>query len=139
MTSARDRNGCTASIRRPAPDAVRLLCALALAGALVALAHFCGIMLCPLRRFFSIPCPTCGATRAVVEMAKCNVSGAFAIQPLVSALVLVVLPLAALSAAVVGRKRVLESVGRFARTPAVWVVLLLAVAANWVYVILRGN
>ena len=72
-------------------------------------------------------------------MAKCNVSGAFAIQPLVSALVLVVLPLAALSAAVVGRKRVLESVGRFARTPAVWVVLLLAVAANWVYVILRGN
>ena len=139
MTSAHDRNDSTASIRRSAPDAVRLLFALALAGALVVLAHFCGIMLCPLRRFFSIPCPTCGATRAVVEMAKCNLSEAFAIQPLVSALVLVVLPLVALSVVVVGRKRFFESVRRLARMPAVWVVLLLAVASNWVYVILRGN
>lgn len=72
-------------------------------------------------------------------MAKCNVSGAFAIQPLVSAVVLVVLPLAALSVAVAGRRRVLDFVRRLARMSVVWVVLLLAIAANWVYVILRGN
>lgn len=139
MSPTHDGDDRAASKRRQAPDAVRLLFTLALAGALVALAHFCGIMLCPLRRFFSIPCPTCGATRAVVEMAKCNFSEAFAIQPLVSALVLVVLPLVALSVVVVGRKRFFESVRRLARMPAVWVVLLLAVASNWVYVILRGN
>ena len=140
MTSAHNSSDSTVSKLRKAQDAVRLFFALALAVALVALAHFLGMRLCPLQRLFSVPCPTCGATRAVVELVSGNVPDAFAIQPLVCSVIFVGIPLAAICCvSVEGRMQVLDVARRLSRKLVVWVALALAVAANWAYVIARGN
>ena len=56
--------------RPPRSKAVgTVLCALGIA--LVALgAHFFGLILCPLKRFAGIPCPSCGTTRACLALSN---------------------------------------------------------------------
>ena len=139
MTLMCDNNDRTVSMPRKTQDAVRQFTASALAMALVALAHFLGIRLCPLQRLFSVPCPTCGTSRAVIEIARGNVSNAFAIQPLVCFVIFAGIPLAAICASAMGRRRVLNVARLLSRMPATWTALALAVAANWAYVIVRGN
>ncbi len=41
-----------------------------------------GIYKCPLDFIFGIPCPTCGSTRALICLAKSDISGAFYYHPL---------------------------------------------------------
>ncbi len=79
---------------------------LCVAAAVLALALYLhGIIVCPVRCFFGIPCPGCGMTRALLSALRLDFSAAFAYHPLWVA----VLPAAALIAflAIKGRKKAL--------------------------------
>ena len=92
---------------------------------------------CVFRGVTGLPCPTCGGTRAALALARLDPAGAFQANPLV-ALGLVFLiggGLVAFARALSGRG-VTEPV----RVP-VWVRagLILALAANWFYLIVVGR
>jgi len=93
-------------------------------------------MACQLRESTGIPCPTCGSTRAWVFLLQGDVPGALALNPLAT----LVLPLF-----VVGGVATMVWVGILERRVPrlgrgrLWVTGFLGlVAAQWVYVILRG-
>ncbi|MBY0263189.1 MAG: DUF2752 domain-containing protein [Phycisphaerales bacterium] len=91
---------------------------------------------CMFKRVTGYPCATCGSTRATMLLARGEVAGAAAMNPLfVGALVIAV---------VVVVWRVLRgprSASSRWRWSGPWgvAVLLLAVGANWAYVLWRGN
>ena len=95
-----------------------------------------GVTLCPMKRFLGVPCPTCGTTRAVVLLVKGRFAEAFSMQPLAVAALCasaVLLPAAMVSARVRGVMRMA------AKSPVPWVVVAVALLANWVYVVAVGN
>lgn len=114
-------------------------CSVLALGALVALAHLLGVEVCPVKRLIGLPCPTCGSTRAVFLAARGDFAGAFAMQPLVSSLLLVGLPASLLCVLFVGRRRFLKALLFVARSWIFWTAAALAVAGNWAYAILNGN
>ncbi|MBO7483475.1 MAG: DUF2752 domain-containing protein [Kiritimatiellae bacterium] len=120
-------------------SAARFALALAAAGALILAAHFAGFAICPVKRLFGVPCPTCGATRAALAALGGDVAGAFAMQPLAMFALLVAAPVALLCTAALGRERTLRAAGRIFRSPLAWTALAAAVLANWAYVISIGN
>ena len=96
--------------------------------------------LCLFRRTTSLPCPTCGGTRAVFLILEGRLGEAFLMNPLLVSLVTIAglwvagsflsrrwLP--------VGLPRsISHGSGRWA-----WGSLVLAFALNWVYLVLQGN
>lgn len=103
------------------------------AAALVALAsHFLGVTLCPLKRLAGVPCPTCGTTRACLALLKGDVRGALAMQPFA---------LAALCAAGAWAAfpRVRAAAAALWAKPAGKALAAALVAADWAYVLWRGN
>ena len=120
------------------PDACRvilLLCALA-AYALVP--FYLGETICPMKRFFGVPCPTCGSTRAVVRLVHGDMGGAFATQPFVTAALVAVPVLVAVSWGLVGWSRTKKAVLSLAARPSFWLAFEVAVICNWVYLIRNG-
>lgn len=109
--------------------------ALAAAAALVAAAHLFGIVLCPLKRFTGVPCPSCGSTRAAFLLLCGEFSEAFAMQPLFTLLALAALPAAAAALSF----RVRRSAAVVAAKPLFWAAAAALVAANWIYAIGNGN
>ena len=108
-------------------DASReLALALLAVGALVLAAHAAGIVVCPVRRFFCIPCPSCGATRAAVHMLCGELATAARMNPL-AVVLYVVMPV-----------WLLFLRGRSWPRSA-YIVLavasVIAVAANWAYIL----
>ena len=91
---------------------------------LILVAYAAGIVLCPLKRLTGIPCPTCGATRAVLTLVQGGFAEALQINPLV---ILIICTLPALCWF------------RFRLCKWMWAVLAVAVACNWAYVIFHGN
>ena len=116
--------------------AVRVLASIGLVAALVLVAHWCGVTLCLVKRVFGVPCPMCGATRAVLLVLGGNVADAFAMQPLVMTLLVLSGPVA-LAAAFLPRFR--RALAALARRPWAWALLAAAAAANWAWVIAHGN
>lgn len=96
----------------------------ALMTGLILVAYAAGIVLCPLKRLTGIPCPTCGATRAVLTLVQGQFVGALQINPLVI-FVLCTLPV------------LLRYNCRLRNW--VWAIFAVAVLCNWAYVIFRGN
>lgn len=96
--------------------------------------------LCPLHAFCKIPCPTCGSTRAADALLHGDVKTAFIHNPLMAA--------ALLAAAVYLLYAAVVIIGRLPRlriealspteTRAIRVLAILLIAANWLYLILRG-
>ena len=120
-------------------EAARVIAAICIVGGCVALAHVCGLTLCPLKRLTGVPCPTCGSTRAAALMLRGDVGGAFAMQPLAMT-VACLLPLAWLASwSVFGRRRTAMFLRAAVRRPLFWWLCAAAVVANWAYVIVRGN
>jgi hypothetical protein len=84
--------------------------------------------LCTLRRITGVPCPGCGATRAVAALAQWDVLRAFAMNPIFVAALLLFVSLMAM--------RLLAGVAPRLRPGRAALLLAAAlVVANWAYVI----
>ena len=86
-----------------------------------------------------LPCPTCGGTRALGRLFALDLPGAFAMNPLVAAGALVLVPWAVADLALLTRGRALGAhVG-----PRLGVVLrvaaVLLVLANWAWLVAAGR
>lgn len=103
---------------------VGALLTVAFMAGLILVAHATGIVLCPLKRLTGVPCPTCGATRAVLALVHGRFVESLQINPLV-VLIICALPVLWLF--------------RFRLCTWIWAVLSVAVVCNWAYVIFRGN
>ncbi len=96
----------------------------------------CAPAVCPMKRLFGIPCPTCGATRAALLLLHGDPAGAFRMNPLVfvGGTVLGALLLLRIGA---GRSvRIDLTPGE--RTGA-WILFSVLLLANWVYVLACGR
>lgn len=122
-----------------ASDAARCVFAVGLIVACVTLAHVFGVVLCPMKRILGVPCPTCGLTRAFVSLLHGNVGEAFAIQPLAMTLACLSPPTLLVSWAWFGPIRTKGWLAMVVQSRLFWCLFAMALAANWTYVILRGN
>jgi len=90
------------------------------------------VTLCAFKNLTGKPCVTCGATRGVLAILHGHVLEAWTYNPLV----FTVLAAMALSLALrVGLARAVRVELTRLERPLAWILLLLAVAANWAYVI----
>ena len=120
-------------------SAARVLLAVVIVAACVALAHALGVTLCPMKRLLGVPCPTCGTTRAFAELLRGDVFGAFARQPLVMSCSLLGLPVLLAIRIVSGRRTMADRWTAVSRSAVFWCLVIAAVLANWIYVIRHGN
>ena len=104
----------------------QLLLSLVIVGGIILIAHAMGIILCPLRRFFEIPCPGCGGTRAFFSILRGDWSNAIALNPLAVCL-FVVAPLWILFF----REKILS------KRQLIFLIILacILVLANWIYIL----
>ena len=98
-----------------------------------------GVPVCVFKAVTGWPCLTCGATRALAHIWALDPLGAFAMNPLVMASVLALLPWGLADLALLPSRRALSlelspSLARWARTAAV-----VAAVANWVYLVAAGR
>lgn len=97
-------------------------------------------MVCPMRAVSGLPCPTCGATRALFAFTGGDVAVALRMNPLVGTGLVLALPYVAYAATVAAlglprlRVRVDARGARFARVATVTLLL-----ANWAFLIADGR
>ena len=125
--------------RMSSSNAARIFWAACVVGGCVALAHVCGLTLCPMKRLLGVACPTCGTTRAFARLLHGDVCGAVALQPLVMGVVCLLVPLSLAVRLALGARRAKALWLSLVRLPAFWFAAVAAVLANWVYVIAQGN
>lgn len=93
--------------------------------------------LCPLHSMSGIPCPTCGATRAMAGLLHGNFKTAFLLNPLMTGL-LITAELYVVYAAVVVIGRLprvrIESI-TCGKEQMIQMLAIVLIAANWIYVI----
>lgn len=90
---------------------------------------------CPFRTITSIPCPTCGGTRAMIALARFDLPRAFEMNPLVALCGL----LAALYLFHAIRVLFTRNPWRPELPRMMRYVVIGAIAANWVYLIAVGR
>lgn len=98
-----------------------------------------GLTLCTLKALTGIPCPTCGGTRSVAHLVRLDLAGAWAMNPLVTAVILVLVPWALADAWLWTRGKALDLT---VSPPVAAVLRVLAVATvlgNWLYLVLAGR
>jgi hypothetical protein len=97
------------------------------------------ILVCVFRAVTGVPCLTCGATRALGELAAGDLSGALAMNPLATLAAFALVPwgLGDLAAMTRGRALSLEIAPPAAR--ALRILVVVAVLANWAYLIAAGR
>ena len=100
--------------------------------------HVAGIRVCPLRSLTGLPCPTCGATRAVLALACGDWQTAWFHHPLLTGLAIASAFYVCVAAATLLSIRRLP-VLRASR--ATWMVLAIGLAVlvvvNWLYLLAR--
>ena len=94
---------------------------------------------CLFKGLTGLPCPTCGSTRAVARLFGLDVAGALAMNPLVTAVAVVIAAWAIVDLALLPSRRSLRldlspRLGHLLRALA-----LVAFFLNWVYLILSGR
>lgn len=89
---------------------------------------------CVFKRVTGYPCATCGSTRAVVKLARFDLAGAVALNPLMTAL-LIALPVWIGLLLVRKRSRTNAQSPRLSIRSRWIVVALIVLFANWAYVI----
>ena len=97
------------------------------------------IVVCTFRAVTGLPCLTCGATRAAARLFFGDVAGAFAMNPLMTAGALALVPWGLADLALLARGRALSLE---VAPPAAWVLrglALAAVVANWAYLVTTGR
>ena len=97
------------------------------------------ILVCVFRAVTGVPCLTCGATRALAGLAAGDVAGAWTMNPLATlgAFMLVPWGIGDLALMTRGRALSLEMAPPAAR--ALRVLAVLAVGANWAYLVAAGR
>ncbi len=98
---------------------------------------------CPFRLATGLPCPACGSTRAAAAILRGNFGEALRLNPngyLLFAMGAVILPLLAWDGITGDRvyARFYLRCNRWLQRRAVWIPLLLLVAANWIRNILQS-
>jgi hypothetical protein len=97
------------------------------------------ILFCLFRAATGLPCLTCGATRALGELAAGDVRGALAMNPLAALGALALVPWGIGDLALMTRGRALDVEVTPAGARALRVAALLAVTANWAYLVAVGR
>ena len=92
-------------------------------------------VLCPFKRMTALPCPTCGTTRAVLNLLAGDVAAAVACNPL-TCLAAIALGVLLIAQVVTGRRLELNLTRRQRRWA--WALAVAAGLANWAYVIRVG-
>ena len=113
----------------------------AVAGLAVAVLHLdrLPILVCLFRAATGLPCLTCGATRALGDLVAGDVSGAFAMNPLATLGAFALIPWGIGDLALMTRGRALSLEVAPPAARALRVVAVLAVVANWAYLIAAGR
>lgn len=96
-------------------------------------------VVCVFRAVTGIPCLTCGATRVAALLARGDVAGALAMNPLATAGALALVPWGIADLVLLTRGRALAVE---AAPPASWTLRGLAIAvvvANWAYLVASGR
>jgi hypothetical protein len=98
-----------------------------------------GLPVCFFKATTGLPCLTCGGTRALVHLARLDVMGALAMNPLVAVSLLALVPWAVADAvlALRGRSLVLE-IGPLLKQVLMWSAFPVLIA-NWAYLIAVGR
>jgi hypothetical protein len=96
---------------------------------------------CQLRRFTGIPCPGCGGTRTAILLSRGHLVDALLMNPLVAILAVAAVAFATYSAFALAfrlpRLRIELSTNREYRV--LWTLLIIAAAADWIYLIVVGR
>jgi hypothetical protein len=95
-----------------------------------------GVTLCAFKSMTGYACFTCGTTRALGALARLDLEGALAVQPLVALSAIGALAWGLADLALRPSARRLDV--RPPRTLAGWFVVLLALVANWAYLLRAG-
>lgn len=97
------------------------------------------LSICFLKALTGIPCPTCGATRALAHLIRLDPAGAFAMNPLAASAALVIAAWALADLALLPSRRAFFF--ELAPGPArlVRAVAVAALAANWLYLVAAGR
>lgn len=113
----------------------------ALAAVSVAVLHLdrLPILICVFRATTGIPCLTCGATRALGELATGDLSGALAMNPLATMAAFALVPWGVADLALMTRGRALSLQVAPSGARALRVLAVAAVAANWAYLVAAGR
>jgi len=98
-----------------------------------------GSALCLFKLTTGCPCMTCGATRALNRLLELDLGGAFVMNPLATAAALVLLPWALTDALLLIRGRALGVEVSDALASALRPLVLVAVFANWGYLVAVGR
>ncbi len=95
---------------------------------------------CGLKTLTGIPCPTCGAWRAASALSNGMPAAAWRCQPLLASgyFLLLGIGLYALVTLVCGWKRMYPVLSRFEKALA-WVILMVLLAAHWLYLVVDGR
>jgi hypothetical protein len=97
------------------------------------------ISLCVFKAVTGLPCMTCGTTRAYTRLARLDLAGALAMNPLVTLATLTLLPWAAADLALLRRGRALSLELSPAAARAARIAAVAAVLANWAWLIAAGR
>jgi hypothetical protein len=128
------------ALERPPLGLVFASCAAALGGA-VSLLHLDRLpfTLCAFKQLTGLPCPTCGSTRALGQLALFDLGSAFAMNPLAATAAFVLLAWALADLALLPRRLSVRLVLRPDVAPWVRLAFLLLAASNWVFLLLSGR
>ncbi len=113
----------------------------ALATAVIGLVHLDRLPLtvCTFKALSGWACMTCGATRALARLFALDLPGALALNPLVTVGVLALVPWALADLALLSRGRALRVELAPGVARVVRVAFVVAVAANWIYLLAVGR
>ncbi len=95
--------------------------------------------ICAFKAFTGLPCPTCGSTRAAAHLARLDLAGALALNPLATAAAAALVAWGLLDLVLMARGRAL---GLEVSPPVARVLRVAAVAAllaNWAYLVAAGR
>ena len=97
------------------------------------------VSLCGWKLMTGFPCPTCGTTRALACLARFDLAGAFAMNPLASSAACLVAVWAAIDLALLPSRRALAVSLDASPARALRALAVIALAANWLYLVAAGR
>lgn len=98
---------------------------------------------CLIKNVTGIPCPSCGSTRSVLNLAAGDVAGALLANPmgLLVAAIMIAGPLWIMYDLVTGRETLFllyRKIERWLRKPGLYIPLIVIVLINWIWNIIKG-